>query len=797
MRSKYTTQKLLATFFCAAGLGYAGPVIAQDPGDPADQVNEVEDLFGEGDNNTGEGAVEGTDEGNFDIHVKDLDITQVLQLLSIQSERNIVASRDVSGKVSADLFGVDFYEALDMVLIPNGFRWVEEGNFIKVISQEQWEADVVANQEVVTRIVRLNYLRADEAATFVTPILSENGTIVASSNVEGGMQPSIDDAGEDSYSGQPTLVIRDYEAKVEEIVSTLEQLDVQPKQVIIEVTILSASLTEKNALGVDFALFANLDAFDFVNPLNAIDGLLDGTTPNNTQGAFTSDAGNVASGDSTLKMGFVAGDAAVFLRALDDVTDTTLIASPKVMVLDRQRADVLVGSKIAYLSTTVTETSETQTVEFLEVGTQLTVRPFIAEDGQIRMELRPSVSDATIRNIGSTTAPDEETVEMVTNVIVTSGQTIVLGGMFTDDSEISRRQVPGLGDVPLFGNAFRGQDDSIGRSEVIFMVKATVVDTDVLLELGDEAMDRVGMARVAEREQTLPWSRSRLTARHFVNARELYDEALGLEGAARDEKMAEALYCVDMALHRNPSMVDALMLKEEITGHTLSRYEESIVTQSFEAVLSEEMDEMGMQELPELPEAQAEVIEAPQAEAAPEADFQADEADATAFDTPAELEDFSDEPMSDDVLVEVETEGGEDLNWLDDVFGVDPSQPENGFDESDQYASDNESFDNFDESEVDPFWSLPADEAETEIELVDLVDFAEQDLAEAGEAESHRRSRWMGFSWRSLSTARLLELASQAAEEAEVADADQADDATVEVNPDDVYDLDFDEAYDK
>src|SRR5690606_2666466 len=143
-------------------------------------------------------------------------------------------------------------------------------------------------------------------------------------------------------------------------------------------------------------------------------------------------------------------------------------------------------------------------------------------------------------NIGTTTAPDQSTVEMVTNVIVDSGQTIVLGGLITEDTTISRSQVPGLGSIPILGKAFQGQNDTVTKSEVIFLVKATVVDNNQLIEMGNKAKARVDTARVAEREQLLPWSRTKVTAGHMGNARSHYDEALTLEGEARKAKLAEA-----------------------------------------------------------------------------------------------------------------------------------------------------------------------------------------------------------------------------------------------------------------
>ncbi|MEM6506545.1 MAG: hypothetical protein AAGC44_07985 [Planctomycetota bacterium] len=683
MRKMYTTKRLLGTVACAALL--AVPAAAQDAVEV--EVAEEIELF-EGDADTEGQTVELSETGEIDLNVKNLEITKVLQLLSIQGQKNIIASRGVeNAKVSADLYKVSFEEALTAILEPNGFGYVQEGNFIYVMTKTELEERLLKDRKLSTKILRLDYLRADEAAGFVTPMLSDNGSITASGNVEDGIDPTLDDAGADNYAGPPTLVIRDFEDSVEEIVGVLEELDKQPKQVIIEATVLRATLTENNQFGVDFSLFTDLTG---ASPLDIIDSAISGGAVDNQRlGAIQSNVGDVAAQDGGVKIGFVAGDAAVFVSALDSVTDTTLIATPKVTVLDRNRTSILVGDKIAYLSTTVTETSETQTVEFLEVGTQLNVRPFVASDGKVRLELRPSVSDATIRTIGTTDAPDESTVELTTNVIVESGQTIVLGGLFTDDSSIDRSQVPGLGDVPLLGAAFQGQDDTVSRSEVIFLVKATVVENETLVDLGDEAMARIDVARLAEREALLPWSRSKLTAAHIVNARKHYDEALTLTGDARDAKMGEALYAVDMALHMNPSMVDALILKEKITGEAAYiKYEESLVNQTYDAVLDAEMKALGIEampepefELPELPafeeaiepeplteaDGQAGATEEPAEQASEEAQAQADEAwlEAALAD---EFSEATEEAA--EVAEEVADAAGEEAASEDDVIVI-------------------------------------------------------------------------------------------------------------------------------
>ncbi len=554
-RELYKMKNLLL----ASGLGVAFSLTGASYAQAADGDEPI-GLFDENAQNMEGQDVEVDALGQIDITVKDLEIAKVLQLLSIQSQRNIVASRNVSGKVSADLYGVSFNEALEAILTPNGYGYEEKGNFIYVYTAAELEERQNAMRKTLTKVIRLNYISSSDASAFVTPLLSANGSITATGEVDPGILPSESDAGENTFAHADTLLIRDYEENVAEIEAVLSELDVRPKQVLVEATILQATLTEANAFGVDFSVVANFDALgDFVNPLSAVDQMINGSNTGGGGTAVSSTVGSTATGDSGIKIGVTGSDASVFLRALDSVTDTTVLAKPNILVLNRQRADLLVGERLGYLSTTVTDTSETQTIEFLDVGTQLTVRPFISEEGNIRLELRPSVSDGTTRLDGGFIIPDETTQELVTNIIVESGQTVVLGGLFVEDTTVGRSQVPGLGDLPFVGAAFKGQDDDFRRSEVIFMVKTTIMDHVDLALMGESASERVLDARIGIRNGLLPWSNDKLVSAHLLDARKHMDEG----------NTKKALWSVNLALHLSPTSKDAIGLKEEITGQPI------------------------------------------------------------------------------------------------------------------------------------------------------------------------------------------------------------------------------------
>ena len=567
--------------FLAGGLGVAfsltGAAYAQDAGGEAPIG-----LFDEKGENL-EGQEVGIDElGQIDITVKDLEIAKVLQLLSIQSQRNIVTSRNVSGKVSADLYGVSFHEALEAILTPNGYGYEEQGNFIYVYTAQELQERLDEQRKTVTKLVRLNYISAADAAEFISSLLSSTGSVTATGEPDTGFLPSDTDGGENSFAHSDTLLIKDYEENVEEVLATIKELDIRPKQVLIEATILQAELSENNAFGIDFAVFANFDGLtDFVNPLGAVGELISGDNLSGGGGtAVTSQVGSVGANSGGIQIGVTGSDASIFLEALDQVTDTTIVSKPNILVLNRQKADILVGSRLGFLSTTVTDTSETQTIEFLDVGTQLSVRPFVTNEGTVRLELRPAVSSGEVNDIAGFVVPNEFTQELITNVIIESGQTVVLGGLFTENTSVERDQVPVLGDLPLVGSAFRGHSDSTARTEIIFMVKTTIMDHANLALLGEKGEKRVRDARVAARDGVLPYSNDKQVSAHLLDARRHYEAG----------KTGKALWSVNLALHLQPTSEEGIALKELIVGEPAEYFDQTFVGEIGNELIDQQLE---------------------------------------------------------------------------------------------------------------------------------------------------------------------------------------------------------------
>ncbi len=500
-----------------------------------------------------------------ELHVQDEELTNVLQMLSLQSERNIVASNDVSARVTANLYGVTFHEALDAILHVNGYGYIEKGNFIYVYPAGVLEQIEQASRQIEGRAFNLNFISAVDASDFVSPLLSESGEIKTNGKTSAWADPTSP-TGSDEFASLSTLIVYDYPENIESIERMLASLDTRPAQILVEATIVQTAINEANAFGVDFSIIADFDYADFVDPLGAVGALLDGSDgsarvpADGGASAIVGTPGNT-SGPATFKAGIVSNDVTVFLRLLNEITSTTIISNPKVVTLNRQPGRVLVGRKVGYLQTTSTQTSSTQSVKFLDTGTQLNFRPFVTGDGIIRMELKPQVSEAVLRSstdaVGAAvTIPDEITNELVANVMVPDGHTIVLGGLFREATTTSRRQVPILGDIPILGNAFRGHDDDVQRQEIIFMITPSIVSDQVLVDQGLRGEESVERVRAGAREGTLPFSQIRQAAQLIVEA-----EHLAAEG-----KTDAALHAVRRALHHVPFNEDAIALREQLVN---------------------------------------------------------------------------------------------------------------------------------------------------------------------------------------------------------------------------------------
>jgi len=491
--------------------------------------------------------------GTFEIHVQGADLRGVLQLLSTQGKRNIIATKEVRGTVTADLYGVTFEQALKAVLASSGLDYLDEDGFIYVYTPQQKEAILKEKIRPVVRIFRLSYVTAVDAQTLVAPALSESGSVAVTPAASMGIAASKTETGGNSLASNDVLVVRDVPERIQVIAKLIEELDVKPDQVLIEATILSATLEEDNKLGVNFNVLAGLDFQDlgFEATMSGDPGYaanpLTEAAPSGIN--FRTDFSPVKGG---MTFGVFGSDVAFFISALETINDVTVLANPKLLVVNKQRGEVLIGKRDGYLTTTVTETAEMQTVEFLETGTSLIVRPFIGKDDHIRMEIHPEDSDGGVTALG---LPHEETTEVTSNVLVRDGHTIVIGGLLRERTQNNKNQIPLVGNIPYLGTLFRSHNDRTERDEVIVLITPHIVRQAVDEAIGEQLKDDAERFRIGQRNGLQWWACDRVAQSHLRWAKQ----------HLRNGETEKALWDLDLALSMRPKMIEAIRLKERLT----------------------------------------------------------------------------------------------------------------------------------------------------------------------------------------------------------------------------------------
>ncbi len=519
-----------------------------------------------------------------------LNVSQALAMLARVYEKNIVPSPGVDGTLAfRDLSNVTFEEALEAILGAK-FKYEQAGNLLKVYTRAEYLQIKTDQDRMINRVFTLYYITAKEAETLITPVLSTASMVKISSAAEVGVPAgesiSSDTAGGDTIAAHDILVVRDFPENITEVAKLLRNLDVRPKQVLIEATILTATLTEGMQFGVDLNLLAGIS----LSGAGATADLTSGENINRGSAA-TTPISRIAAGTggtplevtgfafmgNGLRIGVTSGDVAAFITAIEMVTDVTVLANPKILAVNKQLGQVYIGTKLGYIAqTTQTQTSTTQSVKFLDTGTKLSFRPYIGNDGYIRMDIHPKDSTGQLNAQG---IPDETSAELSTNIIVKDGQTIVIGGLFRDVVTKSRSQIPIIGNIPILGDLLSKTSDSNKRQEVIVLLTPHIIEEPSQVRGRARAEDV--RRKVHAATESLRWeTRARMAEEHYENAAKLY----------LDGDIQAALKEVKLALELRATYLEALRLKERIMAEHYPDLAEKATRKILRVVERRDMD---------------------------------------------------------------------------------------------------------------------------------------------------------------------------------------------------------------
>ncbi|MBV2127783.1 secretin N-terminal domain-containing protein [Arsukibacterium indicum] len=233
----------------------------------------------------------------------------------------------------------------------------------------------------------------------------------------------------------------------------IRRLDIMPKQILLEATIAEVTLTDELSMGLEFAI-------------------QNGNFGYGTKGAF----GVQEFGGLSLSYLDVGKEFLANLRA--SKTNVNVLSNPSLVVRDGVSANINVGTDVPTVGSTSvnpgTET-ETTTVEYRKTGVRMTVTPTINAQGLVVLQIDQSISNTTD---GGTLAGSPAIFErsLKTEVLAQSGQTIMLGGLISENTNKSTSKVPFFGDLPGIGALFRSQKDSVTKTELVILITPRVID---------------------------------------------------------------------------------------------------------------------------------------------------------------------------------------------------------------------------------------------------------------------------------------------------------------------------------
>lgn len=284
-------------------------------------------------------------------------------------------------------------------------------------------------------------------------------------------------------NAQNSLVVKADPQLMREIESAIQQLDVRRQQVLIEAAIIEVSGKDADQLGVQWALGDINSGIGLINFTNAGSSLASLAAGYLTGGA--SGLGSAIGAGSSIALGKYKEGAdgsrqlyGALIQALKENTASNLLSTPSIVTMDNEEAYIVVGQNVPFVTGSVTTNSTGinpyTTVERKDVGVTLKVIPHIGENGTVRLEIEQEVSNVQ--------ASKGQAADLITNkraiktaVLAEHGQTVVLGGLVSDDVEFNRQGIPGLSSIPYLGRLFRSHTRSNVKRNLLVFIHPTIV----------------------------------------------------------------------------------------------------------------------------------------------------------------------------------------------------------------------------------------------------------------------------------------------------------------------------------
>lgn len=406
------------------------------------------------------------------LNFQDIPVRTVLQIIADYNGFNLVTSDSVSGNVTLRLDGTPWDQALDIVLKVRGLDKRMDGNILMVAPTdelaEREAKELQARQKVeelealYSEFISVNYAKAADLAKLLdgkdTSLLSPRGNV------------SVDER-------TNTILLKDTAKAIENVRRLVERLDVPVKQVLIESRMVTVKDSVAEELGIRWG-FSDQQLNKAVSgTAEAAEALTKGTIPSignrynvnlpvNTEGAGKIGFHISKLGDGTL--------IDLELSALEVENKAEIVASPRISTANQKKARIEQGVEIPYVQAA---SSGATTVEFKKAVLSLEVTPQVTPDNKIILDL--TVTQDTEGKVVQTPTGNAvaiDTQRITTQVLVDNGETIVLGGIYQQQTINTVSKIPVLGDIPYAGVLFRRSLDKTEKKELLIFVTPKIIN---------------------------------------------------------------------------------------------------------------------------------------------------------------------------------------------------------------------------------------------------------------------------------------------------------------------------------
>ncbi|MDX1915951.1 MAG: type IV pilus secretin PilQ [Methylophilus sp.] len=458
--------------------------------------------------------VQGTKQGfsgeKLSLNFQNIEVRSVLQVIADFTGMNIVASDSVTGNITLRLKDVPWDQALDVIMKNRGLDMRKSGNVISIAPAEEIAAKEKAALESTNAIEDLEALHTEvftlkyqKAENFKKILTGEDSG--SSSGGQSNRRSILSKRGSAVWDPRTnTIFIQDTSKKLEEIQSILNKIDVPVKQVMIESRLVIADDKFSKSLGARFGVtktgsssngattisgtLGNRPTAITTNPTTGLQTLTQGTHNGSVQTSLTGGAVTTSSDGqpdlmSNLPVSNAFGSVALSLfrigantllnlelSALETDNRGKVISSPRVTTANQQKASIAQGTRIPYQQTS---SSGATNIAFVDATLSLDVTPQITPDDKIIMDL-----DIKKDRVGTVLAgvPSIDTQNVKTQVLVTNGETAVLGGIYEETQRNDVDKVPFFGDLPIIGNAFKRRTKQEDRTELLIFITPRIMD---------------------------------------------------------------------------------------------------------------------------------------------------------------------------------------------------------------------------------------------------------------------------------------------------------------------------------